>query len=133
MELKPDTSDHALYFRLDQSAIGESEEVRPGTILDSIVEGTMVGFEILSLSTRVSAERPLSLPGQPWEFSGQAASTLLQSNGSGGPCPSQSGYAGGGSAVSKKSITQAMERRTSPRSSGARAPRRCMNQETWAG
>ena len=34
MRLKVDKTSDALYFRLDESAIVDSEEVRPGVILD---------------------------------------------------------------------------------------------------
>ncbi len=52
MKLKVDKENDALYFRLDESAIFESEEVQPGVILDFNVDGRVVGIEILALSTR---------------------------------------------------------------------------------
>jgi len=57
MRLKVDKENDALYFRLDESAIIESEEVQPGVVLDFNAEGKVVGLEILNLSTRVSAEQ----------------------------------------------------------------------------
>ncbi len=57
MKLKVDKANDALYFRLDESAIVESEEVRPGVILDFDKEGRVVGVEILSLSTRMTQEK----------------------------------------------------------------------------
>ena len=45
------------YFRLDESAVLESEEVQPGIILDFNAEGKVVGIEILDLSTRVAPEQ----------------------------------------------------------------------------
>ena len=57
MRLKVDKESDALYFRLDESAIVESEEVQPGVILDFNAEGNVVGIEILNLSKRVSPER----------------------------------------------------------------------------
>ncbi|NEP04504.1 MAG: DUF2283 domain-containing protein [Okeania sp. SIO2G4] len=56
MKLKIDKETDALYFRLDESAIIESEEVQPGVILDFNSEGKVVGIEILELSTRVTSE-----------------------------------------------------------------------------
>jgi len=56
MRLKVDKENDALYFRLDESAIVESEEVQPGIILDFDKEGLVVGFEILRLSTRIAPE-----------------------------------------------------------------------------
>jgi len=57
MKLKVDRESDALYFRLDESAIVESEEVQPGVILDFDAEGRVVGIEILHLSSRVAPER----------------------------------------------------------------------------
>lgn len=56
MRLKVDQQSDALYFRLDESAIVESEEVHPGVILDFNAEGSVVGVEILNLSKRVAPE-----------------------------------------------------------------------------
>jgi len=56
MKLKVDKENDALYFRLDESAIVESEEVQPGVILDFNAEGHVVGIEILHLSSRVAPE-----------------------------------------------------------------------------
>jgi len=57
MRLKVDRESDALYFRLDESAIVESEEVQPGVILDFDAQGHVVGVEILNLSSRVAPER----------------------------------------------------------------------------
>ncbi|HEU0022666.1 MAG TPA: DUF2283 domain-containing protein [Dehalococcoidia bacterium] len=54
MRLRLDKESDALYFRLDEAAILESEEVQPGVILDFNAEGKVVGVEILDVSTRVS-------------------------------------------------------------------------------
>ena len=56
MRLKVDKESDALYFRLDESSILESEEVQPGVILDFNAEGQVVGIEILQLSKRVAPE-----------------------------------------------------------------------------
>ncbi len=56
MKLKIDKESDALYFRLDESPIIESEEVEPGVILDFNSDGKVVGVEILQLTTRVSSE-----------------------------------------------------------------------------
>ncbi len=53
MRLKVDKESDALYFRLDEAAVVESEEVKPGVILDYNAEGKVVGIEILNLSTRI--------------------------------------------------------------------------------
>ena len=57
MRLKIDRDNDALYFRLDETAIVESEEVQPGIILDFDQEGHVVGLEILNLSTRIAPEK----------------------------------------------------------------------------
>jgi len=57
MRLKVDKENDALYFRLDESAIVDSEEVQPGVILDLNADGLVVGIEILNLSTRTAAEQ----------------------------------------------------------------------------
>jgi uncharacterized protein YuzE len=56
MRLRVDQKNDALYFRLDESAIVESEEVEPGVILDYDAKNNVVGIEILGLSKRVPAE-----------------------------------------------------------------------------
>ena len=61
MKLKVDHDNDALYFRLDESAIVDSEEIKPGIILDYDANENVVGIEILGLSQRVSldyAEKP---------------------------------------------------------------------------
>ena len=46
MRLKIDRKNDALYLRLDEAAIIESEEVQPGVILDFDQRGKVVGVEI---------------------------------------------------------------------------------------
>ncbi|MBN1902162.1 DUF2283 domain-containing protein, partial [Candidatus Sumerlaeota bacterium] len=50
-----------LYFRLDEAAIVDSEEIKPGVILDYDANENVVGIEILGLSKRVPAEMLKSL------------------------------------------------------------------------
>jgi uncharacterized protein YuzE len=61
MRLKIDHKNDALYFRLDESAIIESEEVKPGVILDFDAKENVIGIEILNLSKRVPVETLKSL------------------------------------------------------------------------
>lgn len=56
MKLQFDKDADALYLKLDESAIVESEEVRPGVILDFNDSNQVVGVEILAVGTRVAAE-----------------------------------------------------------------------------
>jgi uncharacterized protein YuzE len=53
MRLKVDKENDALYFRLDETKIVESEEVETGILLDYDAEGKVVGIEILNLSSRI--------------------------------------------------------------------------------
>jgi uncharacterized protein YuzE len=57
MKLKVDHQNDALYFRLTDEAIFESEEVQPGVILDFDDEGRVVGVEMLALSSRIEPEK----------------------------------------------------------------------------
>jgi uncharacterized protein YuzE len=56
MRIKVDRDGDALYFRLDESRIVESEEVRPGVILDFDENDQVVGVEFLHISARASKE-----------------------------------------------------------------------------
>lgn len=47
MKLRVDVKNDILYLRLDDSRIVESEEVRPGIILDYDAYDNVVGIEIL--------------------------------------------------------------------------------------
>ena len=61
MRLKVDHKNDALYFRLDESAVVDSEEIKPGVILDYDVNDNVVGIEMLGLSKRVPVEKLKSL------------------------------------------------------------------------
>jgi uncharacterized protein YuzE len=54
MKVHFDKKSDALYFRLDDSVITESEEVKPGVILDYNKKNQVVGVEILKVKKRVS-------------------------------------------------------------------------------
>jgi uncharacterized protein YuzE len=56
-----DKTSDALYFRLDESKIMESEEVRPGVILDFDEHENVVGIEFLNVSARATQEELTSL------------------------------------------------------------------------
>jgi uncharacterized protein YuzE len=57
MRLKIDRENDALYLRLNETEITESEEVQPGVILDFDKDGRIVGIEVLALSTRTEPEK----------------------------------------------------------------------------
>ena len=54
MKLNVDKQADALYLRLDDSPIVESEEVSPGVVLDYNEANEVVGVELLQLSKRSS-------------------------------------------------------------------------------
>ena len=53
MRLHYDEKVDALYLRLDDSTIVESEEVKPGIVLDFNTAREVVGIEVLDLKRRV--------------------------------------------------------------------------------
>ena len=53
MKLIVDEKNDALYLRLDESKIVESEEVQPGVILDFDANNNVIGIEFLGISRRV--------------------------------------------------------------------------------
>ena len=61
MRIKVDQQSDALYFRLDENRIVESEEVRPGVILDFDENDQVVGVEFLGISARATREELASL------------------------------------------------------------------------
>lgn len=58
MKLEFDPVADALYLRLNESKIIETEQVRPGIILDFDSEGNVVGVEVLDVSKRVTQPEP---------------------------------------------------------------------------
>ncbi len=61
MRIKVDRESDALYFRLDENRIVESEEVRPGVILDFDENDQVVGVEFLGIAARATKEELSSL------------------------------------------------------------------------
>ncbi len=55
MKLHVDHEADALYLRLDDSEIIDSDEVSPGVVLDFDANNQVVGVEILNLSKRTPA------------------------------------------------------------------------------
>ncbi len=52
MKLRMDKDADALYLRLDNARIVESEQVAPGVIVDFDSKNRVVGLEVLNLSQR---------------------------------------------------------------------------------
>ena len=61
MRIKVDREADALYFRLDESRVVESEEIQPGVVLDYDDDDRVVGVEFLNVSARASQEELSSL------------------------------------------------------------------------
>ena len=61
MKLRVDEKADALYLRLDDSKIVESQEVAPGVVLDFNKAKQVVGIEILGLSRRAPKLNPREL------------------------------------------------------------------------
>lgn len=57
MRLRISKEDDALYLRLDETKIVESEEIQPGIIFDFDENGRVVGIEMLDLSQRIPADQ----------------------------------------------------------------------------
>jgi len=58
MRVRTDEAADALYIRLEEAAIVESEEVSPGVILDFDEGGRVVGIEILNVRQRLPGAGP---------------------------------------------------------------------------
>ena len=54
MRIHYDEKVDALYLRLDDSKVVESEEVKPGIVLDFNAKKQVVGIEVLNLKRQVS-------------------------------------------------------------------------------
>ena len=57
MRIILDKESDALYFRLDENRIVESEEIKPGLIVDYDANDRVVGVEFLNISSRASKEQ----------------------------------------------------------------------------
>ena len=58
MKMAIDTEADALYMRLSDTQIRDTEEVKRGIILDYDAKNNLVGIEILRVSKRVPASYP---------------------------------------------------------------------------
>lgn len=61
MRIILDKDSDALYFRLDENRIVDSEEIRPGVIVDYDASDRVVGVEFLNVSSRASKEQLSSI------------------------------------------------------------------------
>jgi uncharacterized protein YuzE len=53
MRIRYDEKEDALYLRLDDSTVVESEEVQPGIVVDFNARKQVVGIEVLQAKRRV--------------------------------------------------------------------------------
>jgi len=67
MKLHVDKQADALYLRLDDSRIVESQEVAPGVVLDFNEQNQVVGIEMLNLSARSARSAGLNLNALQYE------------------------------------------------------------------
>ena len=69
MRLKVDLKSDALYFRISEDKIKDSEEVRPGIVVDFSKSGKVVGIEALGLKRQFSLDElskiQVDLPTKP--------------------------------------------------------------------
>jgi uncharacterized protein YuzE len=56
VRIKVDQASDALYIRLDESEIIDSDEVQPGIVVDYNSGGQIIGIEILGIKNRVPIE-----------------------------------------------------------------------------
>ena len=56
MRIRINKESNSLYFRLDENRVVESEEIRPGVILDFDENDKVIGIEFLNISSRATEE-----------------------------------------------------------------------------
>jgi uncharacterized protein YuzE len=56
MRVKVDMESDALYFRLCEADVEDSEEIAPGIIIDYNKDDNVVGIEILGITSRLPVE-----------------------------------------------------------------------------
>jgi uncharacterized protein YuzE len=56
VKIRVDEANDALYFRLDESPIVDSEEVEPDIVIDFNAEGKAVGVEIMGIKNHISVQ-----------------------------------------------------------------------------
>ena len=61
MKIEYDQQADAMYIRLRAVSVAESDEVRPGVVLDFDAEGQVLGIEMLDVSKRTDNPRELAM------------------------------------------------------------------------
>jgi uncharacterized protein YuzE len=60
MKIEYDPKADAMYIRLAAGAVVDSDEVRPGVVLDFDAQGRVLGIEMLDVSSRTDNPRELA-------------------------------------------------------------------------
>ena len=61
MKIEYDQQADAMYIRLRAGSVAESDEVRPGVVLDFDTQGQVLGIEMLDVSKRTDNPRELAM------------------------------------------------------------------------
>lgn len=61
MKIEYDQQADAMYIRLRTGTVSESDEVRPGVVLDFDAQGQVLGIEMLDVSKRTDNPRELAM------------------------------------------------------------------------
>jgi len=61
MKIEYDPKADAMYIRLKAGTVAESDEVRPGVVLDFDAEGKVLGIEMLDVSLKTDNPRELAM------------------------------------------------------------------------
>jgi uncharacterized protein YuzE len=61
MKIEYDQQADAMYIRFRAGDVAESEEVRPGVVLDFDAQGQVLGIEMLDVSKRTDNPRELAM------------------------------------------------------------------------
>lgn len=60
MKIEYDPKADAMYIRLAAGEVADSDEVRPGVVLDFDASGKVLGIEMLDVSTRMTNPREVA-------------------------------------------------------------------------
>ena len=61
MKIEYDPKADAIYIRLKAGTVADSDEVRPGVVLDFDAEGRVLGIEMLDVSLRTDNPREMAM------------------------------------------------------------------------
>ena len=61
MKIEYDQQADAMYVRLREGTVAESDEVRPGVVLDFDSNGRVLGIEMIDVSERTDNPRELAM------------------------------------------------------------------------